>query len=237
MIGKIDPKIHIQLETFPLSETRGVANFHDLLAEKLDVPKPLPRWVLDVLNQMIEKTLSEFGPEKEDSLFLSSLSLESPAFPSLQGNLFPERSDLRGNKADSRPEGHRDYGPLIQEASRRYQVDPALIRAVIQAESGGNPAAVSSSGAQGLMQLMPATAADLGVKDAFDPRQNIMAGTSYLRQLLDRYHGEVKLALAAYNWGLGNLERRPEAMPGETKDYITKVERYYRSSPKPSQTV
>ncbi len=80
------------------------------------------------------------------------------------------------------------------------------------------------------MQLMPQTAAELGVTNSFDPAQNIMGGTSYLRSLLDRYRGEVKLALAAYNWGMGNLEKRPEAMPQETKNYVAKVENQYRSS-------
>ena len=79
------------------------------------------------------------------------------------------------------------------------------------------------------MQLMPKTAAEMGVSNSFDPAQNIMAGTRYLRQLLDRYQGDVRLALAAYNWGIGNLENQPGAMPKETKDYIATVESYYRS--------
>jgi len=78
------------------------------------------------------------------------------------------------------------------------------------------------------MQLMPKTAAELGVTNPFDPAQNIMGGTSYLRTLLDRYRGDVRLALAAYNWGMGNLEKRPEAMPRETRDYIARVESQYR---------
>ena len=78
------------------------------------------------------------------------------------------------------------------------------------------------------MQLMPKTAADLGVYDSFDPAQNIMGGTRYLRQLLDRYRGDRKLALAAYNWGMGNVENRLQSMPKETRNYIAKVENYYR---------
>jgi len=123
----------------------------------------------------------------------------------------------------------KGFDPIIEEASRTYGVDSSLIRAMIQVESSGNPFAVSPAGAQGLMQLMPSTAADLGVKDAFDPDQNIMAGTRYLRQLLDRYQGNLRLALAAYNWGMGNLERRPGAMPGETQRYIAKIENLYHS--------
>jgi len=79
------------------------------------------------------------------------------------------------------------------------------------------------------MQLMPGTASDLGVTNPFDPAQNIMGGTRYLRNLLDRYRGDVKLALAAYNWGMGNLEKRPESMPRETKNYISQVENFYRN--------
>jgi soluble lytic murein transglycosylase-like protein len=78
------------------------------------------------------------------------------------------------------------------------------------------------------MQLMPKTAVELGVRDPFDPSQNIMGGTSYLRKLLDRYQGDRKLALAAYNWGMGNVENRLEAMPRETRDYLLKVESLYQ---------
>ena len=80
-----------------------------------------------------------------------------------------------------------------------------------------------------MMQLMPETAVELGVTNPFDPTQNIMGGTSYLRRLLDRYRGDVKLALAAYNWGMGNLEKRPEAMPRETKNFIAAVEKNQRN--------
>jgi soluble lytic murein transglycosylase-like protein len=79
------------------------------------------------------------------------------------------------------------------------------------------------------MQLMPETAAELGVTNPFDPTQNIMGGTSYLRRLLDRYRGDVKLALAAYNWGMGNLEKHPEVMPRETKNFIASVEKHQQN--------
>jgi hypothetical protein len=114
---------------------------------------------------------------------------------------------------------------IISESARKYHLDPALIKAIIAVESGGNSKAVSPAGAQGLMQLMPDTAAELGVTDPFDPAQNIMAGSRYMRQLLDRYQGNVRLALAAYNWGMGNLESRPDALPKETCNYIIRVEK------------
>ena len=120
------------------------------------------------------------------------------------------------------------FDNIIERASRTYQVDPDLIRAVIKTESNFNPDAVSPKGARGLMQLMPATARDLGVKDPHDPEENIMAGTRYLKGLLERYDGNVDLALAAYNWGMGNVERNPDRMPRETLNYVARINRYYQ---------
>lgn len=120
------------------------------------------------------------------------------------------------------------YDSYIKDAAATYGVDPALIKAVIVAESGGDTTARSRSGAKGLMQLMPTTAKSLGVTNIYDPQQNIAGGSRYLRQLLDRYDGNVHQALAAYNWGMGNLDRRPHKMPQQTKNYIAKVEGYYR---------
>lgn len=119
--------------------------------------------------------------------------------------------------------------PIIQKASRQYGVDAALIRAVIKTESNFNPRAVSHAGAQGLMQLMPATARGLGVSNPFDPEQNVMGGTRFLKGLLDRYNGDLDSALAAYNWGPGNVDRRPERLPRETRDYLARVKQLYAS--------
>ncbi|MBF0190167.1 MAG: lytic transglycosylase domain-containing protein [Magnetococcales bacterium] len=117
-----------------------------------------------------------------------------------------------------------NYDQIIKRASDRYGVDPDLIRSVIQVESSFNPKAVSPAGAQGMMQLMPGTAAELGVKNPFNAEENIMGGTLYLSRLLDRYDGNVRSALAAYNWGMGNLERQPaSAMPGETRRYVSRI--------------
>jgi soluble lytic murein transglycosylase-like protein len=116
---------------------------------------------------------------------------------------------------------------IVGKASRRYQVDPSLIKAVIKAESNFNPNAVSPAGARGLMQLMPGTARGLGVTDSFNPEQNVMAGTRYLRQMLDRYDGDLESALAAYNWGPGNVDKRGSFLPRETRDYLVKVKSLY----------
>lgn len=120
-----------------------------------------------------------------------------------------------------------DYEPIIQKASEQYGVPAELIRAVVSKESSGNPNARSKKGAGGLMQLMPSTAADLGVTDVYDPQQNIDGGTKYLKQMLDRYNGDDQKALAAYNWGPGNVDKfgdnYAKVAPKETKDYVRKI--------------
>jgi soluble lytic murein transglycosylase-like protein len=116
---------------------------------------------------------------------------------------------------------------IISKASNRYGVDAGLIKAVIKAESDFNPQAVSHAGARGLMQLMPSTARSLGVNDSFDPEQNVMGGTRFLKDMLQRYNGNVDSALAAYNWGPGNVDKRPDHLPRETRDYLVRVKQLY----------
>jgi soluble lytic murein transglycosylase-like protein len=117
-----------------------------------------------------------------------------------------------------------DYDAIIAEAADRYRLDPALIRAVIRTESGFDPLAVSTAGAQGLMQLMPALARELGVEDSFDPRENVMAGCQYLSALLAYYNGDVQLALASYNAGPGMVERYNGIPPfEETQRYVKTI--------------
>ena len=118
----------------------------------------------------------------------------------------------------------RAYDELIAEAAARYDLDPALIKAVIRTESAFNARVVSPAGAQGLMQLMPALAEEMGVTDAFDPRQNILGGAKYLRQLLDATRGSIPLALASYNAGPGNVARYKGIPPfEETRNYVRKI--------------
>ena len=116
------------------------------------------------------------------------------------------------------------YDDIVAEAARLYHLDPHMIRAVMQAESSFDATAVSPVGAIGLMQLMPAVAAELGATDPLDPRQNIMAGSRYLRQLLDAHRGNVRLALASYNAGPGNVAKYGTIPPfKETQNYVKKV--------------
>jgi soluble lytic murein transglycosylase len=124
----------------------------------------------------------------------------------------------------------RDLEPVISRFSRQHQLHPALIRAVIKAESDFDPHAVSRAGAVGLMQLMPQTAVRMDVRDLYDPEDNIGGGTKYLRQLLDRFRGNLPLALAAYNAGEHVVDRYRTLPPiDETRQYVRKVLRYYRT--------
>ena len=122
------------------------------------------------------------------------------------------------------------YQHLVLEAAARYHVEPEIIKAIILAESGFNPKAVSKVGARGLMQLMPRTAKLLGVKDSFKPDHNIDAGVRYFKQLLDQFDGEIKLALAAYNAGSYNVKKYGGIPPFRaTRIYIEKVLKYYQA--------
>lgn len=129
----------------------------------------------------------------------------------------------------ARPQFDRDgVEGLIREAAERHHVDPALVRAVIQTESNWNPQAISRKGAVGLMQLVPTTAQRFGVNDAFNPKQNVDGGVRYLKLLLERYNGNLDLALAAYNAGEGAVDRA-HGVPAfrETRNYVQRVQEAY----------
>ncbi|HEY5341773.1 MAG TPA: lytic transglycosylase domain-containing protein [Candidatus Aquilonibacter sp.] len=119
---------------------------------------------------------------------------------------------------------------LVGRASLSTGVPPGLVRAVLMAESAGDPSAISLAGAQGLMQLMPGTASGCGVADAFDPTQNVECGATYLKEMLDRYHGNTTLAVAAYNAGPGAVDKYHGVPPyPETRAYVARVISAYQS--------
>jgi soluble lytic murein transglycosylase-like protein len=124
----------------------------------------------------------------------------------------------------------RQYEPLIAAAADKYSLDPALLHAVIRAESGYNPEAVSNKGAAGLMQLMPATAARFGVRDRFDPLDNIEGGARYLSTLIGMFDSDLRLAVAAYNSGENTVKKFGNQVPPitETRNYVERVLGYYR---------
>lgn len=137
--------------------------------------------------------------------------------------LLPDMVPFRGKKGD------QVYDRYILSAADRYDMDPAVIKAVIMAESGFNPRVVSRAGARGLMQLMPRTASALGVEDALDPQANIMAGTRYLKKLMNRFDNDIELALAAYNAGSRNVRKHNGIPPFKaTHRYIAKIKVYYQ---------
>lgn len=119
---------------------------------------------------------------------------------------------------------------IFDEAAEKYGVDAKFLKSIAKCESDFDPACVSHSGATGIMQLMPATAAELGVSDSYDPYQNIMGGAQYISELLDKYNGDTSLALAAYNAGSGNVAKYGGIPPfTETQNYVKKVLGYYNS--------
>lgn len=126
-------------------------------------------------------------------------------------------------------------GELIEQTAQRHEVDPHLVRSVVQVESGFNPYAVSPKGAQGLMQLIPATARRFGVANPFDPASNLEAGVKYLKYLKDLFQDD-RLALAAYNAGEGAVQRHKGIPPyAETQEYVEKVKRLYGAA-KPAES-
>jgi hypothetical protein len=121
------------------------------------------------------------------------------------------------------------YDNLIRREAERNNIDPALVKAVIKAESGYNSRDVSCKGACGLMQLMPKTAKGLGVKKIFSPQENIAAGTRFLRYMIDAFDGDLEMGLAAYNAGAGAVKKYGTVPPyKETKNYVNNVFRFYR---------
>ncbi|MCM2283543.1 MAG: lytic transglycosylase domain-containing protein [Desulfobacula sp.] len=193
---------------------------------KLQMNENLLRVMSDTEGEKSHETslmegLKEILPRHKKKQPLLSKSRQVPSEieqPEIQMPELEKKEKISGDRSV----GH-DIDGIIQKASSHYGVDSDLIRRVIEAESNFKPDAVSSKGAMGLMQLMPGTARELGVTDPLDPSENIMAGTRYLKKLINRYDGSVPHALAAYNWGMGNLDSRRSRIPEETKNYVAKI--------------
>lgn len=165
---------------------------------------------VDSLSLLLRMVASQFEMSSAVSQKLDVYASVSQAY----------QSSLPASAQNSREQVEK----LIDGVAQEVGLAPALIRSVVRTESNFSPDAVSSTGAQGLMQLMPETARELEVADSFDPQQNLLGGSRYLKQLLNKYEGDLDHALAAYNWGQGNVDRKGLGqMPQETRDYLVKV--------------
>lgn len=183
---------------------------------------------------LIMESLTKAMTDSDGNLDLSKLGLGDTDLSKL-GYGAGERlnSAYKSLKSDIKS-GNLSIEDAVEKASRKYGLDKSLIMAVIKQESDFDPKSTSNAGAMGLMQLMPGTARELGVSDAYNIEQNVEGGTKYLKGLLDMYGNSKELALAAYNAGPGTLKYRGvrdssdiSKLPYETRDYVQKVMKYY----------
>ena len=208
------------------------ANLFQRILESKANSAPLALGQTDRLLEMVtlnQLRLVQGWSEQEDA---AQQELLPELFDSRNTPLFTLSADqaagiYRSTPSARLPEpGHerQEIDQLIERIAAKFSLAPDLIRSVVVAESSYDPRAVSPVGAQGLMQLMPATAQELGVNDSFDPQQNLEGGSRYLKSLLDKYDGDLDHALAAYNWGQGNVDRQGlEQMPAETRNYLARI--------------
>ncbi|MCX7875623.1 MAG: transglycosylase SLT domain-containing protein [Melioribacteraceae bacterium] len=190
--------------------------FEQEIAQKMSATKSLG--IAEILYRKIT------GENMPDEL---KFKLSSKINPIKANNVVVPADATKVKPSNSSLERIDKFEKHIEEASKTFGVDKAIIKSVILAESAGNHKAVSSAKAKGLMQLIDSTAADMGVKNVFNPKENIFGGTKYLAQMLRQYSGDLKLALAAYNAGPQNVEKYKGVPPfAETKSYINKVLSY-----------
>lgn len=179
----------------------------------------------ETLARIAARTLGDAGRWRE--LYEANRGQLPSPYVVFPGTVLRLPSAQEAPQAEDTPKG--GLWDLANEIGPQVGVDPKLIMAVVKAESGGDAHAKSGAGAEGLMQLMPDTARGLGVDDPYDPRQNMTGGAKFLKQLLDRFDGNLKLAIAAYNAGPGNVQKYGGIPPfGETQAYVPKVLGFYR---------
>lgn len=180
----------------------------------------LDQQLVDNITQQASMRASKAAAATESSDFAASLTESSKMLAANNDNTGSQTSTT----TVSSPE---DYEAYFEEASNAYGVSTTILKSIAKAESNFNPSAVSSAGAIGIMQLMPATAAALGVSNSYDARENILGGAKYISQLLSKYQGNISLALAAYNAGSGNVDKYGGIPPfTETQNYVQKVLSY-----------
>ncbi len=214
-IGEINKKVANIYATLNVNSAQRIYNTS--LQQKEVASQKEAKTFQEILNEAMQSQKEE----RRNNIDIISRPNESLRDVILEGT---QNRTVQGNSEIS-----QKFDEIIEEASQRYNIPKELIKAVIKAESNFNPFAISPKNAIGLMQLLPSTAKEMGVEDIFDPYQNIMGGTKYLRTLLDKYNNNLFLALASYNAGPGRVDSSG-GIPRieETKDYIERVIRYYK---------
>ncbi len=206
----------------------GIQEVLSRIEEIQSMMKSVQAPMLKRFQQMQELKAGKFKETMNNSINKQSNISENQNLTKAENTNSIER--LKNTIPTNHFSSNQDFSPIIKEASEKFGVPQSLIKAVIQQESSYNPRAVSWAGAKGLMQLMPQTANAYGVKDIFDPKQNVFAGTKHLRDLLEYFNGDLKLTLASYNAGIKRvLQSGGVPNINETQNYVRNVIGIYQN--------